>query len=205
MTNQSLSLYVNGLHQGSTNLGSILPDHSVNGITLGALMPHTAGSPDGTVAPDGFDGTIDEFSVYERALSAEEIREAYAMDFACRPIPDIKVNGSDGPLSITQSDTLTLEVSLDPGGFTGHQADWWGIAETPMGMYHYDVYTHSWKPGLLPTLQVPLYNLEALEILTGGDLPLGEYTVLFGVDLMMNGIMDLDDVILDSVDIDVTE
>ena len=205
MTNKTLSLFVNGLHQGSTNLTSMLPDHSANGITLGALMPHVAGAADGPVAPDGFDGIIDEFSVYGRAMSAREIREAYAMDYACRPTPDIKVNGFDGPLAITQSETLTLAVSLDPGGFAGHQADWWGIAETPFGMYHYDLYTHSWKPGLLPTLQVPLYNLESVEILTTGNLPLGEYTVLFGIDFLMNGIMDLDVVILDSVDVDVKE
>ena len=52
------------------------------------------------------------------------------------PIPDIKVNGSDGPITLDQNDTLTITVSLNNNGITDN-ADWWLAADTPFGLYFY--------------------------------------------------------------------
>jgi hypothetical protein len=65
------------------------------------------------------------------------------------PLPDIKANGSDGPLTVTQADNLIIEVALDPGIYTGYPADWWVLADTPFGWYYYD--RVSWKPGQFVT------------------------------------------------------
>ena len=42
------------------------------------------------------------------------------------PVPDIKANGSDEP--ITPTDNLSVTVALDPGSRSGENADWWVAA-----------------------------------------------------------------------------
>ena len=144
---------------------------------------------------------MDDVRIYGRELSAPEIGNLYAIGL---PAPDIVANGSDGPLSISQTDTLTLSVSLDPGILAGVNADWWGLAETPFGMFHYNIASRSWVPGMAPTRQGPLSPLESLEVMLMRDLPVGSYTTRFGVDPIMNGVFDIDDLFMDSVEINVT-
>ena len=47
------------------------------------------------------------------------------------PIADIKANGSDGPIVVSTSDTVSIEISLSPGWLNGTKADWWIGAQTP--------------------------------------------------------------------------
>ena len=56
--------------------------------------------------------------------------------FAQTPIPDIQVNGSDEPITLSQSDTLTVTVTLDNNDRTDN-ADWWLAADTPFGLYFF--------------------------------------------------------------------
>lgn len=138
-------------------------------------------------------------------MTAAEIREAYANGIECKLIPDVAANGSDGPLTVARGEKLVLQVSLDPGSFDGSRADWWCIAETPLGLYHYDMRSASWRPGVVPTWQGAVFNLESLELLTTDRRPPGSYMIHFGVDLLMNGLLDLDDLIVDLVQIDVVD
>ena len=49
------------------------------------------------------------------------------------PIPDIKANGWDGPLSITPSESCNITISLDPGDFSGQWTDWRLGVMSPFG------------------------------------------------------------------------
>jgi hypothetical protein len=103
---------------------------------------------------------------------------------------DIKANGSDGPITISQSDNLVIEASLNVE-FISSDADWWLLAYSPMGVFHYDKATGNWVPGLSVTYQGPLRDLNPLEVLNISGLPVGSYTFCFGVDLNMNGSINM--------------
>ena len=110
--------------------------------------------------------------------------------------PDIRLNGTNDPVTVASDSTLTATIQLDAGEQAGEPADWWIVAETPMGWYYYE-YPHMWHWGgnnlsdLLPAYQGPLFNLtEPLEVLNVTGLPTGSYRFYFGVDTTVDGLMD---------------
>ena len=100
--------------------------------------------------------------------------------------PDIKVNGSDGPITLDPSDTLSVTVALDNNGTTDN-ADWWLVANTPFGIWFFtfENWTDSWQP----VYQGPLFSLDTYEVFCTpvSRLPAGTYTFSFGVDTDMDG------------------
>jgi hypothetical protein len=118
------------------------------------------------------------------------------------PIPDIKANGLDGPLYITQGDPLSVTVELNAAG-NSDNADWWILADTPIGWYRYNVPDDTWEPGQTVTYQGPLFDLSPYEVLNMSGLPLGSYTFYFGVDTNMNGLIDMGQLYYDSVDVNI--
>ncbi len=120
-----------------------------------------------------------------------------------QPVADTKANGSDGPITITTSDNLSVTVALASGDFGGDNADWWVAVDTPFGWFYYDVSSGSWLPGIVVTFQGPLADLSPVEILNISGLPTGTYTFYFGVDLNMNGSLDIP-LYYDSVGVNVT-
>ena len=118
------------------------------------------------------------------------------------PIPDIKVNNSDGPITLYQNDTLTITVSLNNNGITDN-ADWWLAADTPFGLYFFtfDGWTDAWVPGY----QGPLFYLDSFEVLNMpvSGLPAGTYTLYFGVDTVMDGDVTWDSVYYDTVEVNI--
>lgn len=119
------------------------------------------------------------------------------------PVPDITANDSDGPLSINQGDPLSIEVALDPGDRLGEDADWWLVARSPAGWYHYDFAGSRWLPGIAVSFQGGLYALDTTEVFNGSNLPRGSYVCYFAVDMIMNGSPDPDQAFIDSVEIDI--
>ena len=118
-------------------------------------------------------------------------------------IPDIKANGSDGPITISTSDTLSITIELDPGIYPGVPADWWCVTDAPFGWYYYDD-TGTWLPGFYVSYQGPLFTLTPpLEVLNISDLPIGGYTFYFGVDGNRNGNLD-EPLYHDSVNVNIT-
>lgn len=108
------------------------------------------------------------------------------------PVPDIKANGSDGPLSISQSDLLTITVSLEPGGYyDGSPADWWVAASTPLGLY-WLTSESGWVRSDAPVRVYggPLFSFSPYTILEISDLPIGDYAFYFAVDDNMDGILN---------------
>ncbi|CAD7772720.1 hypothetical protein DMNBHIDG_00640 [Candidatus Methanoperedenaceae archaeon GB37] len=81
---------------------------------------------------------------------------------AAAPLPDIKANGSDGPITLDQSDTITIIVALNNKGRTNN-ADWWLAADTPFGLFFFtfDGWTDAWVPGY----QGPLFYLNSFKVL----------------------------------------
>jgi len=120
------------------------------------------------------------------------------------PIPDIKANGSDGPVTATRSEGVIVKCSLNPGMYDRINADWWVLAKTPMGWYYRDLSTYSWKPGQAVTKQGPLYAVSDYQVLNRSGLQTGSYTFYCGVDLNMNGGISYGTLYYDSVTVQVT-
>jgi hypothetical protein len=122
---------------------------------------------------------------------------------------DIKANGSDGPLSVSQGNTITLTLSLDPGSNGGDDADWWVLVKTafppPNDWYYYDLPTRSWMSGQDVTYQKALFNLSQKNIQINSKLPPGTYDFFFGVDLDMNGLIDISQMHYDRVQVTINQ
>ncbi|OHB70205.1 MAG: hypothetical protein A2W23_08115 [Planctomycetes bacterium RBG_16_43_13] len=120
------------------------------------------------------------------------------------PLPDIKANDLDGPVTITQGSTISLKVNLNAGRQKGMYADWWALANTPFGWYRYNLTTNSWQPGMSVTYQGTLFNLAPYEILNISGLPVGAYAFYSGVDMNMNGLIDIGKIYYDRVGVNIT-
>ena len=110
------------------------------------------------------------------------------------PVPDIRVNGENGPLFLTQSDTLDVRVSLDPGG--AHAGDYFLWARIPDGTCYCYQYPSSWVscpcPAPIPAYQGPVISLSDLPVVSQGcqGLPPGYYVLYFAVDNSPDGSLD---------------
>jgi len=128
---------------------------------------------------------------------------------ASDPVPDIKANGSDNSITVSEGAPVAITISLDPGSQVAQNADWWVLESAPDGWYYYDVIGGFWSflPGLSVTYQGPLFNLASFGVLNTSELPVGTYTFYFGVDMTMNGLVDVPlfyDYVGVSVQIDLT-
>ena len=119
------------------------------------------------------------------------------------PIPDIKANGSDSPISITQSDTLQIRVSLNAYGLTDN-VDYWLVYKGPSGWVHYNKTTKTWDPGLGVTHQGALFEINSKKVFQSSGLSLGTYRFYFGVDLNVNGTITKSCLYYDEVKVTVT-
>jgi hypothetical protein len=135
----------------------------------------------------------------------------YSHAGATSAVPDIKLNGMDGEVTISSGSTLFTTIQLDAGDQIGEMAEWWIIAETPMGWYYYE-YPDGWNfsedgmEGLMPAYQRALFNMtEPLEVLRMTGLPAGAYGFYFGVDTTVDGLMDLETMFYDQGDLKVVE
>jgi hypothetical protein len=118
------------------------------------------------------------------------------------PFTDIKANGSDGPISITESDTLQIRVSLTSFGSTAN-VDYWLAYKGPSGWVHYNNTTKTWESGLGVTHQGPLMDLNNKKVFQSKLSP-GNYTFYFGVDLTMDGKVTKSSLYKDEVQVTVT-
>ena len=117
-------------------------------------------------------------------------------------VPDIKANGSDGPLSISSGDVLSISISLDPGSSSGMEADWWVAAYAEELGWWTCVNPEGWYQGLYPYAQTALYHLSSTVVLSA-RLPSGRYTFYFAVDANADGEPNAD--WLDFVQVDITD
>ena len=169
---------------GHLKTGSPAIDSGLAIESLGGLIPDH--DLEGNDRPQG--AGVDR-GVYERVDSPE---------------PDIKGNGSNGPLSVLLSTPLSLTVRLNPGIYDAQNADWWVVESTPTKAFnYYNLSTGSMDPGLLPTHRGPLFTLGTTTLLNSYDLSVGTHTFYFGVDINMNGSLDMDSMYYDWVTVNV--
>lgn len=104
------------------------------------------------------------------------------LSILAEPVPDIKANGSDGPVIVTTNDTVEITVSLNAGGMSGESCDWWIGAFSPFGNYWVNP-SRKWVPSNSPISvgQYPLFDLSETPLL---DIPLpdGLYMFFFVLD-----------------------
>ncbi len=119
------------------------------------------------------------------------------------PIPNITANGLDGPISITESDSLQIRVSLNRWG-SDENVDYWLAYRGPSGWVHYNKATKTWKPDLGVTHQGALMDLNNKKVFQSSGLAPGSYTFYFGVDMNMNGTITKGSLYYDEVKVTVT-
>jgi len=120
-----------------------------------------------------------------------QLDDVYGWSLGIFPtLPDIKVNGSGGPVSVSPGDNIVVTLSLDAGSQGGKNADWWIAADTPFGWYYYSAYSLQWSKGLSFSYLGPLGDVVYVELLRTSGLPAGNYVFYFGVDMTMNGAID---------------
>ncbi len=121
------------------------------------------------------------------------------------PVPDIRADGADGSITVSPGETVGISVSIDPGSHSRENADWWVAKSGPDGSYQYfDLIAGTMIQGLSPTYQGPLFSLGATPLLNTSNLTTGTHTFYFGVDMKMNGSLDMDSIYFDWVSINVT-
>lgn len=125
-------------------------------------------------------------------------------------IPLITANGASNAVSLPEGAPLHVHVKMDAASAVlGLPVDWWVAADAFGGWYSYNYATKSWvftgasPAALTATYQGPLSNLTFYEILNTNGLPIGQYSVYFGVDSLMNGSLDLGQIYYDGVLIDI--
>lgn len=121
---------------------------------------------------------------------------------------DIKANGTAGNVTINYPDTVVVTVEMDAGDDAGLSKDWWVVASANSSWYYLDG-SMQWilfdgnLSNCHPVYQGALLNTSALKVLNIHALPVGSYTVWFAVDSPMDGLVNLDGILLDSVNITV--
>jgi hypothetical protein len=185
LVNPNLETFDGHLQAGSPGIDSGLPIGS-----LGGLVPNH--DLEGNTRPAG--SGVDR-GAYEYG-GGQPVRN---------PVPDIKANGSDGPVTLSPSEALSVTIALDPGTQGGGHADWWIAASSPFGWYHYGVTggAMSWLPGLSFTYQGPLFAIPGFQVLNIPQPLPGTYVFYFGIDMNANGSLDTGQLHYDSVNVDV--
>jgi hypothetical protein len=103
------------------------------------------------------------------------------------PAPDIKVDGQDGPLVISSSQTIVMTISLDPGSQSGVAHDWWIFGTLNSTSDFWWKYPGTWISSGIP---VRAYNggLVTLNdyVIATAKIPSGMWTFTFAVDALTN-------------------
>ena len=110
-----------------------------------------------------------------------------AYEYIVDPVPNIKANNQEGPITVASSTPVTITASLNPGEKNGKSSDWWVVYSSPLGLY--SLTTNAWGSGIKPLATFPLFSITPVEIYNG-YLPVGDYDFYFGVDISPNGVLD---------------
>ncbi len=122
------------------------------------------------------------------------------------PVANIQANGSDGPIELGAGETLNITISLNAGDYKNETGDWWLLQLTPDGnLYYFDLGTLSMLEGYEPTLQAGLVSFPYIQMLGLTGLQKGIHFLYFGVDLFMNGVVDVDSLYFDYLQVDVKD
>jgi hypothetical protein len=103
------------------------------------------------------------------------------------PLPDIKIDGQDGPLNVPSSQTVDLTISLLAGNQQGVPHDWWVGGMRDSNQLYCWVLPGNWIPCAIPirAYDGPLVNVTDY-LITQGKIPAGSWTFAFAVDALNN-------------------
>jgi hypothetical protein len=100
------------------------------------------------------------------------------------PVPDLKINGGDAPLTVTPTDVVTVKASLHPNAEAGVVKECWIYVDYTVGLFstkRYWRYPGSWSATPSPAYTGPLTEIVNHHIVSA-KLPAGTWTFYFGVD-----------------------
>ncbi len=96
------------------------------------------------------------------------------------PIPDIKIDGADGPLNRFHDQRVSITVSLDPADQTGVPHDWWLFAKTSTLSYWWT------QPNTWTTTETLAHDGPLVEItdylISRVKIPAGDWVFYFVID-----------------------
>ena len=105
-------------------------------------------------------------------------------------VPDVKLNGSDGPVSVDIGAPVTVSISLTAGDYAGQSAELWLGLQTPFGRYWF-VEGSGWAPSATPiAFRTGVIGDLQVSIEMGSNLPAGAYDFEFTADNIINGSLD---------------
>jgi hypothetical protein len=103
------------------------------------------------------------------------------------PSVDIKANGSDGPITISQGSPVSLDITIEAGDQApGDPVEIWVIVDTPFGYYSYN--RVDWVPGIQPAYTGGLLSYSGNVL--NEPLPPGSYIANLALDYVPNGWPD---------------
>ncbi len=105
------------------------------------------------------------------------------------PVPDIEIDGEDGPLTVPSTQSVEITLSLDPGNMAGMVSDWWvGGVRDSSSLFCW-TFPGSWiyRPDWI---LVRAYGGPLVEVVDfvfhQGTIPAGSWTFVFAVDELNN-------------------
>ncbi|MCP4690546.1 MAG: right-handed parallel beta-helix repeat-containing protein [Desulfobacterales bacterium] len=147
---------------GSPAVDAGSPEHGPAGDISGASRPMGA----------GFDMGAHEYTNAQRG-----------------PVPDITVNGSNGPVTLSEDTPVSAAIRLDPGDMAGRSADLWvgvyTLFDPPLDWFTL-VDETGWREGITPYGQEAITAMSPTSIYKG-SLPPGDYYFFFAADGVMDG------------------
>jgi len=155
---------------------------------------------DGDGIVDDSDNCLDIYNPKQKDSDGDGIGDVCDAEI----VLDITANNSSDYINITSIESLCITIELCPGNHIGEDVDWWLVAATNYGWFHYQVKNNSWAPDIAPSFQGSLFNLDEFSVLNA-TLPAGIYTVYFGVDMVMNGTLDMGQMHYNSVEIEIVD
>ncbi len=131
---------------------------------------------------DGYETqTISSVSVGSGAATRLDVQ--LVPEGASDPVPDIKVNGSDGPVTVSHTDIATITISLAPNGQAGQAKDWWILASRPPNTHYWTF--GGWKPSMTRAYNGALITVNDY-VIANSQIPVGTWTLTFAVDTLNN-------------------
>jgi parallel beta-helix repeat protein len=119
----------------------------------------------------------------------DEVQDSAATDMGYHyppyiPVPVIKIDGQDGPLTIPSTQSILMTIHLDPGADKGVIFDWWILAQKKWGITFSWHFPGNWKPGQ-NAFAHPLKTIQSYTF-HNGTIPVGTWTLAFAVDALNN-------------------
>ena len=110
--------------------------------------------------------------------------------------PVITANGASGAVLISSPGTVTVNVEMNPGQYSGTNADWWVVAYAHAGQWYYLDGALAWNEfngdlsNCRPVHQGALFSLPSYTVLDRFQLVPGTYDFWFAVDFSADGILN---------------